>query len=531
MKRHGILIQGPVEKNTKKIISEYQKLFPNAEILFSTWLNQDVIGITCKVLQIKPPKLSNHFKSNINFQKNAILEGLNKIDCDIVMKCNSDQLIHNNFIFDVYETFCPKDRIMISNYPTLEEIDYFASDFVQIASKKLLLNYWNSIKKFDGTFPSSSEIYLTANHIIREKKDLDPWKICLQKYYFICDYKDEFQIEWFKLSNEQELLDNFNKLYPKCVASSLKQNDHALNKYKDEILYFLHIPKTAGSTLITILDKYFQYDTVLFQHDWPALFSKMPKDFSKYRFVRGHFGYGFHRILPKKPVYITMLRNPSDLIISTLMMFKRQPKDAKRYLIANEPISKIITSSKLEWLKNSQTKWLAFDKNIISLTKGKNLKEINEFLGHEDHQNDQILLKPTKSTTSLTDKKLLEIAKKHLSDFAFVGLVEKMEESLFLLHYTFGWTPILDVMKKNIAPDEKLENITKMAKKTLDQWTELDIKLYNYGKKLFETRYTQMIDDLNDRYYKKQYDNLTANVATYEMLKKHHLTQLEQIMK
>ena len=84
----------------------------------------------------------------------------------------------------------------------------------------------------------------------------------------------------------------------------------------DDILYFLHIPKTAGTTFISIIDEHFDYESIFPGQRWDQLLPKLPINFSKYRLVRGHFGYGIRQLLPKKPVYITMLRNPIEMVPS-----------------------------------------------------------------------------------------------------------------------------------------------------------------------------------------------------------------------
>ena len=102
-----------------------------------------------------------------------------------------------------------------------------------------------------------------------------------------------------------------------------------INLQKNDILYFLHIPKTAGTTLITILDQYFPDETVLKDHDWQSLLPTKPLEFTKYRFVRGHFGFTIIKYL-KNPICITMLRNPYDTVISSYKMSQRQDIEATR---------------------------------------------------------------------------------------------------------------------------------------------------------------------------------------------------------
>jgi len=86
------------------------------------------------------------------------------------------------------------------------------------------------------------------------------------------------------------------------MTISFKKNQLQKFQLKNETLYFLHIPKTAGTTLINILDKYFPENKVLLDHDWQTLLTNMPIDFSKYQFVRGHFGYSITRIFEKKAI-------------------------------------------------------------------------------------------------------------------------------------------------------------------------------------------------------------------------------------
>jgi len=283
----------------------------------------------------------------------------------------------------------------------------------------------------------------------------------------------------------------------------------------DDILYYLHIPKTAGTTLISILDGCFEKDKVLRLHAWKYLLPKMPLDFSKFRFVIGHYRYGFYRLLPKKPIYLTVLRDPKDIIISSYKMIQRQPEEAKRYSIPQDKtISELITDPKIEGLNDTQTHWLAVDLDVIALSKNMDMNELANFQPEEHsyfkHPN-------------MSDERLLQVAKQNLSEFAWVGILEKFEESLFLLYYQFGWKPIRNVAKKNVAPPhEKSDLITDKAMKKIEEWTKLDRDLYKYGLELFESRYSKMVNDLKEKYYEPSYDKMEQNDVVFDMLEKNH---------
>jgi len=209
----GILLQGSVTEWTKDIILEYKNNFPEAEIVLSTWPTDDLDKIPCKKVVSYPPQFTKPFKSNINHQIIGTLAGLKELDTEIILKCRTDQFIHNKKIFELYEKKCDKSKIMTSNYGTWEKIDYFASDLCQLATKKILLEYWNSIPYYDGSLPVVVEIYLTANYILRVKKDFNAWFPCLRKYFYVKSYIDDWKIEWEKIAKNEVYRNGFEKWY------------------------------------------------------------------------------------------------------------------------------------------------------------------------------------------------------------------------------------------------------------------------------------------------------------------------------
>ena len=224
----GILLQGTVNNWTKKIIDEYEQNFPDAHILLSTWNTENTKDICCDVIKLEPPNDPSH----INHQIIGIREGLKKINSEIIMKCRTDQFIHNKNIFNIFKNGCPKNKIMIQNFGTFSNVEYWASDFCQIGYRETLLEFWNSIPYFDGnwdenrrattTWENSSnpitEIFLTGNYIIKGKKDLRPWDEIIGEYYYVKDYTRDFQIEWERFNNGWYNKRFFDLFYKKCCA-------------------------------------------------------------------------------------------------------------------------------------------------------------------------------------------------------------------------------------------------------------------------------------------------------------------------
>ena len=208
----GIILQGAVSDWTKKIIEEYQQNFPDSQILLSTWNTENTTDIPCDVIKLEPPNDPYH----INHQIIGSREGLKKINSEIIMKCRTDQFIHNKEVFQIFNSGCSKNKIMISNFTTFTNVDYWASDLCQIGYRDTLLDFWRSIKLFDGSWNPIPEIYFTANYIIKGKKDLRPWPEIIKEYFYVKDYNNDFQIEWKTMTPEWNIKRFFDLFYNKC---------------------------------------------------------------------------------------------------------------------------------------------------------------------------------------------------------------------------------------------------------------------------------------------------------------------------
>ena len=147
---------GLVMNSTKNIIQEYKIKFPFAKILFVTWTSESVEEIDCEVLQIKKPTWLKQSEPNspyqfpLNVQILQVTNGLEKIDCEIIMRCRSDQFIHNPKIFDIYFEKCGKEKIMIPKFQYQED-EFQIVDYCMIARKEIMERFWKNQPVFDGS--------------------------------------------------------------------------------------------------------------------------------------------------------------------------------------------------------------------------------------------------------------------------------------------------------------------------------------------------------------------------------------------
>lgn len=215
----GILLQGRVSEWTGDIIREYKKKFPYATLLVQTWNTEKIDDIPCEVIQIDPPKPTYPHTSTVNHQILGTNAGLRKIQADVILKCRTDQFIHNNKIFEFYEKYCPKNKIMVPDAGTYEWIPR-TSDFCQLATKEILLDFWSTTPLFDGSFPVEPGKYLTQHYVLKVKNDSRPWKITLRDYFYVKGYFEDFQIEYEKLNKFDRYQHLFSSNYPKSAKIS-----------------------------------------------------------------------------------------------------------------------------------------------------------------------------------------------------------------------------------------------------------------------------------------------------------------------
>jgi hypothetical protein len=285
-----------------------------------------------------------------------------------------------------------------------------------------------------------------------------------------------------------------------------------------EFFYFLHIPKTAGTSLVNILENQFSADKVYNKVIWPELFTDLPLEFDSFDLFRGHFGYWMCDLLPRKPKIITMIRKPLEQILS-LYEHQRRSFDEDDFSMLKSKDESI-----LEVLKDGPRRRRLANHQTRNITLAINKQEIFNILNKNKkiEQSDFKEIQPR--LPQKTGKELLEIAKKRISSFEFVGITEKFEESLQLLYFTFGWYPLRYVPKENVASKRvTFDSLDDEIKIELKKATRLDESLYNFGIEIFESRYSQMIDFLAKKYQILARKIQGDNDMIYDLLEKNYV--------
>ena len=233
----------------------------------------------------------------------------------------------------------------------------------------------------------------------------------------------------------------------------------------EETLLFMHIPKTAGTSVSLSLAAQFAphelYHIRSGRHAGAPRFSSHcgpEQEFraldanrrATYRCVMGHFRFGLHEAISGAFQYFTLLRNPLDRYVSQVAQYNRM---AERNELGPEarPVSlHEFRRIKPRQFENPQARW------ITGLTAGQ--------------------------VAAMDPANVLELAKQNLEErFRVVGLVERFEESLQALARLSGWQ-CLTVRRENASPwRPAVDQFTAAQLEEFSVCNRLDWDLWNFA--------------------------------------------------
>ena len=261
------------------------------------------------------------------------------------------------------------------------------------------------------------------------------------------------------------------------------------NKPNKPAFYFAHIPKTAGTSLIVLLDRYFHADDIMPEQLWRQVKDLSTRKAQDYRFIRGHFGGGGATVLSERPLKnLTMLRDPVELSYSTYEFIKREKNTVVHDLVVNESLSFedfLIHPDTRNLVSNRMVRYLSFDFNDDP-----SAQEV--FLSPQTIQDLQPLLSGNSST--LNDEQRYHRAKKWLDQAMWFGVLDRFDDAMRLLCYGMKWPPMGDSQKLNKHHQRPV--ISDVARQRVLENNRHDSQLYEYAQQRFDDQYRAMLTGL-----------------------------------
>lgn len=242
-------------------------------------------------------------------------------------------------------------------------------------------------------------------------------------------------------------------------------------------LHFLHIPKTAGTSLRAWLADLFS------EGDWLPCYShrdleQFPKNqIHQYRLFSGHFGINWYDALPKAPHTFTWLRQPLHREISNYFYQKEEMN-----LFMSFPLS----SSELKYI------------NALNQLTLAELFQSPNHIGYYDNIQVRMLAGayPTcEESPVYCDEAMLQVAKENLLNLFFFGICELMEHSIALFNYCLGCPPRLLNLNLNSRRDRSKNNYQTFSDeeiKIIQDVNRYDEALYLFARSMFEERFNNV---------------------------------------
>ncbi len=242
----------------------------------------------------------------------------------------------------------------------------------------------------------------------------------------------------------------------------------------DELFFFIHIPKTAGTSFRKMLHKHFSQKTILpndkflhnypeSYHDYTPILASSSALKSECKLLNGHFPFRVGKeITSRKIRYMVFLRHPESRLVSFLYHKKRQYIKQQRKHMFQMANSKTINTK-----KTRPPSLAAFFFSDINTRNGM----IRYFIHN-----------PRKMPIQEGD---FREAISNLEKCEFIGLAEEFSLSIELLNTTFSWKHSR-LLTENTGKSGQF--VTPALKRLIIEANYWDLKFYEYGKQLFRER-------------------------------------------
>jgi hypothetical protein len=225
---------------------------------------------------------------------------------------------------------------------------------------------------------------------------------------------------------------------------------------------FVHIPRAAGAAVTSVLaDGYRSRAAVMdagnYMKDPERTRAKISRPRAgRARVTVGHVPYGVLREhLPADTRYVTLLREPVDRVLSHYYRHIHRTGTAldEQREVTTESIEEAL-EMRLFQITNLATRFLCADP----------------------------------SPSGELPASALDEAKTNLREFAFVGVKERLEESVVLLQRTLGLDliPYQDLQKHDDLERPAAEEISHDQRELIEAANQLDVELYSFAQGVFE---------------------------------------------
>ena len=261
-----------------------------------------------------------------------------------------------------------------------------------------------------------------------------------------------------------------------------------------ELILFLHIPRTGGTTFRDIVRRQYKQNEILeIKHFDNAIgtIKNIPEEkIQLLKIVIGHFPFGIHQYFPQTCKYITLLRHPISRVISTY-----------NYALSNQnhPHHKEVRKMSItDYIKSEVN--IFVDNGQLRIISGVSHSYENPLFG--------------KCDVELVHKAKLNIDKY----FLLVGISEKYNQTLLLLKNILGWElPFYSIA--NISKN-KLNNSNQKYLTEIKNINRLDIEFYEEINRDFANKINTFPNFNKELKSFERKNKIIGNLMVYQRFKR-----------
>ncbi len=263
-------------------------------------------------------------------------------------------------------------------------------------------------------------------------------------------------------------------------------------------IYFLHIAKTGGMSVISLIQSAYSQGEVMPVHEWQYLKQLTHEQINSYRCYTGHFGTGLYSLLDRDIPTVTFLRDPFEQTVSHMQHALR----AQRY----EPELPIYLRLLWRHLKIPQLRrrWnlpdfpiplTYFSQTFVDFQTHALGVEVDMRTSLDEAHTHTFIQRSLEAQGNPSRDSLLVHAKQRLDSMAVVGTVERFSESVELVCDFLDIPTPASPPEVNVAPGKRVHSRYRASKELspelaalIDANTRYDQELYAYANKLLDQK-------------------------------------------